>query len=324
MVLAHNKKINGLGIKDLGITGLILLVLLLFSTILFTGCEVTEGGGFGGIPFFNPYSGSKGLQINFLENAPDIVFSGMPYKIGFDLINLGALDIKNGILVIGYDDFGGASVDKTKIVFDLKGKKETRNFIGERKIELIDAKAPELEGKKQTTMLLSYLACYPYQTKAQISLCVDTNPFSMSKKGCRVEPIELDSQGAPVAVVRVDESTIPVGNGKVQLLFKILVENKGSGIVVLKDAYSKLCSNEELKPEEVNALQAHAKLGFQDLECSPERIVLSASDEGTLGFFTCRTKEMPMKDAYKSVLTIFLDYGYIQSGMREVMIYNLK
>ncbi len=296
-----------------------LFVLLLISLMLLSGCNYSSG------PYlFNPYSGTRGLSVNFLSNAPpNEIYSGMPYKIGFELGNYGAYDINNAYLVLGTDDFGGSSLVSKKIEFNLKGKKTTHGFWGEKKFQLVDATAPKLDEKKESSILLSYLACYPYTTKAQIPICVDTNPFSQGRKACIPKPVTLDSQGAPIAVTSVEQSTIPVSEGTVQLRFRITVDNKGQGTVTLKDSYSKLCNNQPMKREEINSIEVSAELGSEKLTCTPERIMLSSSQSGDEGVFICVSKEVPMKDAYKTLLIVNLDYGYILSGVKEISVYNI-
>ena len=306
-------------IKKRGLNhNLIFSIFLLLAFVFLSGCS-----SYSTPSLFNVYSGTGGLSIKFLNNAPpDEVYSGTPYIIGFELDNYGAEDIKHAYLVLGTDDFSGAKINQTFISFDLNGKKTTHGFWGERSFKIIKAESPKIENKKESSVLLTYLACYPYLTKAQVSVCVNTNPFVPTARGCVPKPIDLDSQGAPVAVTHIEESTVPLNDKEVELRFRIQVENKGKGIVVQPDKYNTLCLGKSLGEQDLNSLDIYAQLAGSQLDCSPATVKLTSSDSGTTGEFVCMSKPLPIKDAYKSLLMIKLNYGYILSGVKQIAVYN--
>ena len=296
----------------------LVLILILSSLVFLSGCASYS------TPYlFNPYVGTKALQVSFLNNAPPPeVYSGSDYVVGFELDNSGAEDVRHAYMVLGTDDFNGASINQTFLSFDLNGKKTTHGFWGERKFKIIRAKAPKLETKKESTTIITYMVCYPYLTKAQVPVCVDTNPLSPTSKGCNPTPVSLNSQGAPIAVTYVEPSTIPIDNTHVQLRFRIKIENKGQGLAVDRAKYNALCLNKPIDGKDLNSVAVTAQLAGYELDCTPGEVKLVSSETGNTGQFICVSRPMPVKDAYKTLLTVNLYYGYVLSGNKEVYVYN--
>lgn len=70
--------------------------------------------------------------------------------------------------------------------------------------------------------------CYPYVTKASPTVCIDPLPFDdRQQKVCTIGSQTLSSQGAPIAITRIDEEAA-TNNIK----FKITIKNVGKGDVL--------------------------------------------------------------------------------------------
>ena len=96
--------------------------------------------------------------------------------------------------------------------------------------------AAEFEGKivarqlriDEYNPIILATVCYPYFTKSSPTVCIDTFPFDdRQEKVCNIGSQSVPSQGAPVAVTRIDQE---VSTGKIQ--FKINIKNVGDGDVL--------------------------------------------------------------------------------------------
>jgi hypothetical protein len=290
-------------------------LIFIVMILLISGCASDLG-----ISIFNPYLGNQGADVNFMKNdPPDFVFEDSTFHIGFELENKGALNVEKGMITIGVSDINGLSIDKRTINFELKGKKERRSIYGEKKYEIVQAKAPKLEGKVESDFLINMIACYQYSTFLQTSICVNPDPFNPKPENCIPAPLQFSSQGSPVTVRRVEQSVIPVGEKQSKLMFTIYVENIGGGFVTLKDSYHKICNNLPLKVQDVDYLEISAKLGHEDLTCSPKKAVLKNGK----GYVTCYSNPMDIKPSYKTSLSVKVDFGYFYSKTKNVVIYKV-
>ena len=88
--------------------------------------------------------------------------------------------------------------------------------------------------KYEPTILVT--ACYPYFTTAAPTVCIDPYPFdTRQKKVCNIGSQNVELQGAPIAVTKIDEEA---ASGKIR--FKITIENVGKGDVIWSDGQFKL------------------------------------------------------------------------------------
>ncbi len=296
------------------------LIILLF---FLSGCSS------GSFNIFNPYTGSNGIQISFMRGLPpDITYSGTPYNVGFKIVNYGALDADNAYLVVGTDDFGGASISNPKYTFSLKGKKSVHFFRGETKYKLFNAKAPDIGSRKEASVNVNYLLCYPYETKAQLSICVTPNPniYSNERSGCRYTPsVQVSPQGAPVDVVEVDETPFPAENSnEVRIRFKITIKNLGDGFVVSRSNYKGVCDG-NIKFKDFGKVDVSAYLSGKPLTCFPASVTLSPrSNQPNTAVFSCVSDPMPIGTSHVSLLDIDLKYGYFLSGNKNIVVYSLS
>jgi len=310
---------NTLLIKGKGIfvslSFILSFIFILILILLFSGC-VSDSG----VSIFNPYSGREGVEVDFIKNAPpDFVFEDSAFHIGFQLENKGALNVEKGIITIGLSDINGLSVEKRTINFALKGKKDRRSIYGEKKYEIVEAKAPKLEGKAQSEFLINIITCYQYSTLLQTNICINPDPFNPKPENCNPTPLQFSSQGSPVAVKMVEQSVIPVSEKQSKIMLTIYFENVGNGFVTLKDSYHKICNNLPLKVQDVDYLEISAKLGYEDLTCSPKKAVLKDGK----GYVTCYSKPADIQPSYKTSLYVKIDFGYFYSKSRNVLIYKV-
>lgn len=198
----------------------IFFVLLLFVvTLVFQGCSSRHVGT-------DYYSGTQGLEINFLDNAPPrVVFEESMADIMMSIWNRGAYDIPP------FETFVGLSFDpiyfkeadhdyllsvrpEGSLANPLAGKSDAWPRGESLSFPLARLYVRNITGTREmptTTMDLS--VCYPYKTFLSETICLDTDIYGVdSNPVCRnARRFTYSSQGAPVAVRRIYVDMLPMG-----------------------------------------------------------------------------------------------------------------
>lgn len=323
------------------------MLLLVIVVVMISGCSAQKGGGgkdtSAKLPFTYAavHSGTEGVKIEFLPNAPPSELlapfksgSSYPFKAGIKLSNKGAFDVEDGWIVLtSEEDY--MRLDSFKRAFSLKGK-SLFNPGGDSSIEVFDGSTkPFREGQseKHVSLLLA-TACYKYRTGVQTDTCVDTDILGLSqkKKACTVKDISMGSQGAPLAVTKIEIKIFPEGSGEriafVKPQYVIHIKNAGDGEVINPSAdMGSACSSELVSNRDSEAFKriwniatVSASLSGKELACSPNPIRLRAKED----FVRCSLKDEDKIDAnipsYTAPLTITLNYGYTTTISKEVAV----
>ena len=269
-------------------------------------------------------TGSQGILMEFLTNAPPSeIYEDYPFQVGVILENVGAYDIKNGFIsfTIEEDYMELMNQNEGVVRFSLKGKSISLPT-GDQLIKIIKAKTKKIDEqseKHESTILTS--VCYQYQTKKDITICIDTDIHNLKKmqKVCIVKDITLTPQGAPVAITKIESEMLPAEDDNlIKPAFKIQIKNVGNGKVIDKDKISDICSSEPLEHKELNTVDIKVMLSNEELECKPEPLKLKSNEDEV----RCILEKGIPKDraTYTSPLTIELDYGYTYSISKKVTI----
>jgi hypothetical protein len=318
------------------------IILMLFILVLI-GCKIAQQQN--PITRGEIYTGTDGLVFGFLKNAPPAqVYASTgneksQFNVVLELQNKGAYDIENGYLtmILEGDYMSVDNWETTNMIsyagesqarFNLEGK-TMLNPLGSKEITSIKVNAkkfPEALSEKHTSSVL-LAACYRYQTNLQENVCIDTDIYNLKSmdKPCQVKDLTLKSQGAPVAITKVEVEMLPHEyENKIKPIFTIYVENKGNGEVIRPDetAIESACSSSSLKIKEndLNVIYIQAYLSGKEypLDCTPDQIKLRNKE----GYIRCTLKEGKDKQygTYESPLIIELYYGYMQTIAKEVEI----
>jgi hypothetical protein len=179
-------------------------------------------------------------------------------------------------------------------------------------------------------------ACYDYETRAEPNVCIDPEPFSVAnvRKVCEISDITLSSQGAPVAITKVEVQ--PLSNS---IQFKIHFKNAGKGDVIATDVLKK-CSEGNLKKSDMDSVKLirvqigdeeyYWKRNSENLRCDA---TASARDNGQEykgyvrlingeGFVVCTLKNYKgdVQSAYTTPMYIEIAYGYRNTISKSVEI----
>ena len=196
------------------------MVLLAMSLLLVAGCE----NGNNNTQSTSPYvGGSQGLSIGFAEGAPpsDIYDNGgFPFDIGIKLNNKGEYtvskdDARVSIKGIYYLDYGLNSVNdliKNPEEDIIAMKKETDGRVVEgieTRVEFNGLNYQNTITGTMTPVNLIAEACYKYETKSNINLCIRDRLTTTKDGVCNVqEKKQVFNSGAPIKIDNFVESAI--------------------------------------------------------------------------------------------------------------------
>lgn len=224
--------------------------------ILISGCK---GGGKKGAEIPNAFVGTEGLEVSVdPESVPSVATAGGNADVVLIVSNKGAMDAPPGALITFRDARGAFKLEKVgandkfsfgpppliKVTAPLEGREATgaAGYFDGLKLTI---KANEFLGSDQPvdTGLLA-TTCYKYLTKAAANVCVDASDYSFRKERKPCDPkvsVTLNSQGAPVAVKKIETITERAG-GVIRPKFKIYISNVGKGLVINQDSLHLFCT----------------------------------------------------------------------------------
>lgn len=281
-----------------------------------------------------PHHGTEGLVLDFVKDAPPLrAYDGEKIYIYVEVRNKGAYPINpdeklNGMLFLSGFDSSIITIDSHNLENgikldddELKGKS---NYNPEGGYQLIkfsgDIKFPEHLGLYIPTFVAT--ACYEYKTTAAVDVCLDPNPLAITERVCEVKDISLTSQGAPVAVTKVEERILNLATENKKVQFKIYIENVGEGDIIKPDeGWLEKCNpykaGLDLESED-RVLVEEVKLGDKPITCQPLINNYLQLYNGR-GFMICEST-FKGETAYTTKLLIKLKYAYRNEISKSVRI----
>ncbi|MBI2145255.1 hypothetical protein HYU18_02925 [Candidatus Woesearchaeota archaeon] len=320
---------------------IVAVIMILLIVVLVSGCK----GGSRGVEIPDAFTGVEGMNAWVApESVASPITAGSSVDFALMISNKGATTVPEGAIITLRDTRGAFTVEgvdlagdssfsfKTPIITvkkQLEGK-ETTSAAGYLNGFRVTARARSFSDNDEaidTGFLAS--ACYQYVTKLAANVCVDTSTYSFQKqrKACDSKvPVALKSQGAPVAVRKIEtvmERYDVNGKKVIRPKFKIYVANVGNGIVIDKDSLDLFCTAKTISGDKdrINVVFIdRAELNGQALECSKDAdggIHLSGKAEKDYilcsyrpkGFETEFTEEANL-GAFVTSLKLELRYGY--------------
>jgi len=266
------------------------------------------------------HSGTKALEMNFMEGAPPrVVFHGDKPDVILELWNKGITAITNGnIYISGFDTNIIKGMPAEAVDFSISEKTQYNLEGGYDTIDLDDEESGEIEiaydfptGSLPTKIKAT--AIYLYATDFSTDFCVDKKPHTTEDKICTMEDKSFSGgQGAPVAVTKIEPQA--VGEN---IRFKVTFRNSGDGDVLKKDSVGTSPSNLGANNYDyVTVDEAKAKLGGSSAtECQPNGVKLVNGQ----GFTFCTFSGIG-DDAYTTRLDLNLEYGYMNSEEFSVQV----
>ncbi|MBI2139007.1 hypothetical protein HYU13_05430 [Candidatus Woesearchaeota archaeon] len=229
---------------------------------------------------------------------------------------------------------------KSKDIQDVKGGQDMLQIEVEAKpLEKLDPKS----SLRETPITVT--ACYPYKTIASADICIDTDPFNLltKEKVCEAKDIKLDSQGAPLAVTRIETQMIPKKGNTDMVIpsFIITIENKGKGEVIFPEGnvIEAACSSSApidykkwYRGFIIVSLTDPIKTGITKGELKCDEAVEPSGPKSTfslksnIDMIRCFYEPGISKDkgAYTTPLNVELEYGYTESISSKMFIKRIS
>lgn len=237
------------------------LIAVVIAALLLSGCSQLGGRKDPSLGIPEIYVGTAGFDAAFAaESVPSVVTAGSSSDVVLLLTNKGAVNTPAAIVTVK-DTRGAFTLESAKgsekITFNkslinvtaLDGKESAPSTEGsaEGVVLTLNAKSFVKNEEAVDTGLLASV-CYEYGTKLTANVCIDASSYSFQKqrKPCDAKaPLALKSQGAPVAVKKVE--TLTEKSGKyIKPKFKIYIDNAGTGLIIDKGSIRLFCTD---KPE---------------------------------------------------------------------------
>jgi hypothetical protein len=156
-------------------------------------------------------------------------------------------------------------------------------------------------------------ACYYYTTTLTPTVCVDPDPANNRGDPCTTSPVVYkQSQGAPIAVTRIDSKSVPGGT-----LFTISLRHVGNGRFFEPGSLPMCGPYSGARPDPrrfdtVYLLDARMAGEPQKLRCSPRNEngqVALRFQNGVAQVSCVYSSALPVRQAYESALS--LEFGYL-------------
>lgn len=340
----------------------IFVVILCAFFLFIVGCNEDEFGGgdvSGRVHDQNYYSGTNGLEIEFVEGQPPrTIFENQEVPVAVKVSNKGVADAYDVKMLLFYQDLYFGMRDGEGNVRELVGAVSgdaaessllginEYNPIGDETSEYFTLKSHPFVTKKESVSTdVKAIVCYKYYTKATAQLCVDPNVGSVLRKSvCDAnQDIPLSGgQGSPVSVTRVQQITSANDRDEFDVSVLIFVRNDGDGKVVDVDsefeeclpgaaAIATLLDDKEVSattktaPRKrdgvVDITEVRTSAGSKRGSCNRVEVKLDQNKEAS---FSCKLRLRKQDAGYTTPLTIELDYGYVTAAKAPIDIQRLE
>lgn len=302
----------------------ILLVLFFASLLILSGCEKEDSSNTLITSF---YGGNEGVSIEFKEIAPpDQINQGEEIPVAVLLRNKGEYNILSGnakakIHGINLEVFNLPSEYKGTIGI-LRGKGEFNIDGGEQEISFGNLKYNE-EIVNSRDFTIRAKVCYPYQTKAEIPICIKTSRSKEAGEGVCSEDGEKVEEGsvssAPIQVTSVKE----ILRGSNQVRFDITIENKGAGDVY---AHNSACDDLD---DDIKRLNYKNKILLEVTNPNEVKCSFRTGEENSRGVIELDNGKriisctLDAEDTYEDDLRLTLGYMYTDITSKQITIYEV-
>lgn len=299
----------------------------------------------GGPQVANYRRGTGSITMQFIPNAPPDQFyapeagESMTFPAGLRMANVGATNVELGYISLAVEkeyvgiqgwDFSEAALRSAgapeRASFQLRGRSSIFP-LGDEAIVLATLEPKQIDPQimqHDTTIIVT--ACYPYETQASASICIDTDIFGLKpiQKVCTPRRISMSGgQGGPVVISSIEERILPQGDTYVRPQFVLTIENKGDGTVVNKEKVSEACSSAPLGMTDYNLVHidevsfSGLSIGRGDITCIPSPLRMS-NNRGTVKCTVAEGRIPTSQDTYQTELFVKLSYGYTNSISKTV------
>jgi hypothetical protein len=314
----------------------LLIIIILLTLVIVGGCRQ-------GPSPLEIFTGTKGVTVEFHKSIPPKkVFEGEIIQLFVDIENEGAFTwdnnpTRNGVVQLDFDPLYFLETRQPN-QFHIHGKSVDWPS-GERISHYVSSlTVKSVPGTRENPITpITVSVCYPYETTLSTDICIDRDVLDAEAHPVceNKEVYTFSSQGAPVAVTKIESDMIPTGTDTVQPVFRITLTNVDDGLVLYNNPFSPvstICAIDlpGTTIQDLNVLRVQAWLGSENtiLKCVPENVRLwQKKGETTCTIDPNRAAQasvdMTPTGNYVSILTVKADYVYRNFDQRDVTIYRL-
>ena len=243
-------------------------------SILISGC----GGGKRNPQIPAIYTGTEGVAIEFMPNIPPKkIYEDQSFTVVVKLHNRGAYSLNGtnnynfGVVQLDYDPLYFTEIQRsTEFVLMGKSMDYPKGDILLQEVSFMTANKI-LGTRVAPKSKITASVCYPYETTLSKEVCIDQDFLKIQKNPVCTNPgiYSLSSQGAPIAITKIEADMLPMGGDIVQPVFRITLKNVGKGLVITKKQGMRtvdLCSpvRTDSNPNNYNILKVQAWLGSEE------------------------------------------------------------
>ncbi len=266
--------------------------------------------------------GTQGVEVSLApNNPPSEIYEESAFTMLVTLSNLGTNDVEQGVFTVGYEpQYVYLPRQQAQGRYRLRGEAAFSPIGEERQFPFVFNTKPLGAQLERYATTLTFNNCYPYQTRAPLNVCIDTD--LTGKKGKVCTPTVQSSpqgQGAPVIISSIEPRMLPHEDPlRIRPEFVLTINNAGSGEVTASSVYQRACSGQPLGDDGWNILEVNALLSDTVLACTPNPVKLKQT--GTRVVCTLPEGIDTRLGTYTAPLTITVDYGYLTSVTTQVAI----
>ena len=297
------------------------IMFVMLFLVFIAGCKDKEPTNVG--PFAG---GTDGVAISFVEGSPISEFvQGESVPVKILLNNNGEYDVKENTAQIKLyglqmSDYG-LNADYKSVTGGLRGVEKSIIEGGEQIIEMGNLNYKRSVAGFIESQLFAKV-CYPYNTEARITACASSRSIAESGRDqvCVVEGEKAEEGFVSSAPIQVSGFTEEL-RGTNQVLFRIVVDNKGIGDVYnidtsCADMDDAIKRADKLNIIKVNILPEDVSCSFLGQETNSGEIRL---DQGTKTL-VCTMDVEDTGASYEREIQVDLDYKYVETTSTQLKI----
>lgn len=304
-----------------------IIIISLLSLIILTGCNQTQQQQV-------YYTGYDGVIMDFLKTNPTESHEEETTYLAFLVKNLGPTPITDdnpAKISVTYDTKYielteyNSEVDYENLVLEERGQS---NPLGGQEYLEFAFKSKKFDTSRESVETgILFSLCYPYSIILSTSVCIDGQKNLIESKSSICKPTTFSGsggQGGPLVITRI----VPKATSSAEFIrpeFEIYVENRGKGYALNNNGEEYFCDFNAITKKSINdfnKITINAKLYEDELECMPQELRLVDGESYVRCYVSSENvKKYPKgQTSYTSILTVELNYGYIQTEKKTMTI----
>lgn len=310
--------------------------------LLLAGCGGTQGqqNSFDPTSGFN--GGNKALTFSFEENAPPSVVrdqGSYPFQVRFLIKNEGEFDIPENsgyVSLVGVDKNILNLQETSKVIPALNGYKVQGGNVIEGRQQFVlfsDLKYMETIAGSSQTLNLNANICYPYETKASSSLCINGNTNIAIDDTLKICDLDSDRQvgysGGPLSIENFKQYVS--GTSSITFQFDIVhTPTSTYGTLYESNTIDSDCKIQGNNPtsSEANAkkdvVTYEVETGISGLNCESKGTNTNTVTLYSNKYQVVCTQDTTNQEEYEKAIAITLNYDYLDRISKSITVEHIQ